>query len=124
MSQRTLYADVDKTLIHPFKSPGQATDYTGEIIDINGVEFAVLLDNVYMVERFAANAGMEIIFWSDGGALWAEQVAIALGMQKIPTAFLTKPTWFLDDRADAGFAQDPEKWIDASAAWPDVLAEE
>ncbi len=108
---RTLFIDIDSTLIRP----ATAGDYEGQVA-IGGYLFVRLEHNIDTLRRFAANDDTTIIAWSNGGAGWAHQVALAIGIEHLVSVCLSKPTFYLDDRADAGFAGDPEKWIDATKA--------
>ncbi len=112
---RTLYVDVDDTLIRSC-GPRPAGSDCGRIIEIGPCRFEVIERNVDTLRRFAANADTTIIAWSNGGAIWADQVITAVGISDLVDVCLSKPSWFIDDRADAGFAGDPEKWIDAKPA--------
>lgn len=106
---RTLYVDVDETLIRP------APNIDGAV-NVGGFPFEVLDRNVDTLRRFAANADTTIIVWSAGGAIWADQVVEALGLTDCVDVCLSKPTWYLDDRRDAGFALNDDAWIDANRA--------
>jgi phosphoserine phosphatase len=41
--------------------------------------------------------GHTVIVWSAGGALWAKEVALKLGLTKYVDAYMSKPNWFYDD---------------------------
>jgi hypothetical protein len=111
---RVLYVDVDDTLITPFRHARPPGADMGRCIEIGGFSFEVLERNLDTVRRFAANADTTIIVWSNGGATWAEQVVKALNLEPLVAACLSKPTWAIDDRADFGFAGNPDVWIEAS----------
>lgn len=115
-----LYVDIDKTLIYPFSCPDKAEAYQGDdAIEINDIKYRVLEKNVYLVERFAASDGVQIVFWSAGGAAWARQVCEALELDHVSEYFLTKPTWYLDDLPQAGIDARDDAWIDAKQHWPE-----
>lgn len=115
---RLLYVDIDKTLIMPYRNYEESDSGSGDwCVDVNGIDYKVLTDNVYLVERFSKSNGVSIIFWSAGGALWAKQVTEVLGIAHMGAAFLSKPSWTLDDVQDLGFAGHADKWIDATKGW-------
>lgn len=100
---RTLYVDVDNTLIrpyHPARPPGAEVGYR---VSIGGFEFEVIESSLNTLRRFAANQDTTIIVWSNGGAGWAAQVVDALGIAPLVTACLSKPSWFMDDEQNGGF---------------------
>lgn len=116
----TLYVDIDKTLIYPFDSEKDAFDQADHdnTIFIEGIAYRILRKNVYTVQRIAASPGVHVVFWSQGGALWAKTVCDALMINHLSDLYLTKPSWYLDDREDAGFFGTGD-WIDARKDWPE-----
>jgi hypothetical protein len=119
-SGTALYVDIDKTLIYPFTSREEEAAYTGsDAVEIGGRKFRRLDKNIYLVERFHANCGMDIVFWSAGGGAWAYQVCAALCLTHMSKHFLTKPTWYLDDLPYAGIDAREDGWIDAKHNWPE-----
>ena len=56
-----------------------------------------------VAERVAAlkEAGATLYCWSTGGAEYAREVAIELGLERCFVAFLPKPTIMLDDQPPA-----------------------
>jgi hypothetical protein len=105
---RCLYVDVDNTLVAP--ADGEAFAHA---IWIGEARFVPLERNIDTLKRFAANPGTTIVVWSAGGADWAEKVMYALGLPHLVHLCISKPTWYLDDLADAGFAYKEDAWIDA-----------
>ncbi len=120
---RALFVDIDKTLIMPFDTEEEGEEYASQLDEdldwtrIDGVVYRILRKNVYMVKRFAASDGVEIVFWSAGGGKWASQVADALGISDLSSVFIPKPSWYLDDLKDAGFAEHGDKFINAVKGW-------
>jgi hypothetical protein len=116
----TLYVDIDSTLVYPFESEKAASTQLDheDTIFIEGIPYRILRKNVYIVQRIAASPGVHIVFWSQGGALWAKTVCEALMVDHLSNFYLTKPSWYLDDREDAGFFG-TNTWIDARKDWPE-----
>jgi hypothetical protein len=106
---RCLYVDVDNTLIRP-------AAFGPEVLLLGSTHYTVLGHNVETLKRFSDNPGTTIFVWSLGGAEWAEKVVRALKLQDYVDFCISKPTWFLDDRRDAGFTLNDEAWIDANGA--------
>jgi hypothetical protein len=116
----TLYVDIDKTLIYPFDTRDQAVEHStcANTVYINGIAYTRLDKNLYIVLRIAASPGIQVVFWSQGGALWAKTVCTALGIEHLSDVYLTKPSWYLDDREDGGFVGVKGAFIDATGDWP------
>jgi hypothetical protein len=114
-----LAVDIDLTLIEPVGPLAQARLEEGvsvpapDVVNIDGIYYRKLEANIYTVRRFAASPGVEVLFWSAGGVAWARRVVAALGLSNLAAGYSKKPDWLLDDRADFGFANDANKWIDA-----------
>lgn len=97
MDRRTLFVDVDDTLLLHNKS-----DYPLELhkhIPHNGRVFVGVphTKNILMMEKFF-NLGYEIIVWSKTGKTYAEAVVRALQLTHEVSACLTKPDFYMDDK--------------------------
>jgi hypothetical protein len=93
---RTLYVDCDDTLIM-----WNLSDYGDETprLTVNVWGPADVIPNqknINTVRKFAL-LGYTIILWSKTGAKWARAVGQATGLDPLVTAYLTKPTYYLDD---------------------------
>lgn len=117
-TDRVLFVDIDRTLVQPMTYQPDVSDYSS-CVYIGDILYERLNQNIQLVRRFAASDGIEVILWSAGGARWAGQVCRALGLQDCVVACISKPSWYLDDLADAGFAQHDDKYINArqDPAW-------
>lgn len=100
---KTLYVDVDDTI-----AMGNLSDYPEDnrtmVPYVNG-EVAVVPNykNINLMVYFH-KLGYIIVAWSKTGGDWAHAVFNALGLEKYPVVYLTKPTFYLDD-------QDVNQWI-------------
>lgn len=110
MDRRTLYADVDDTLIIHDKSKYPAELHIS--ISCNGRVFIGVphKKNLLMLEKFF-NLGYEIIVWSRTGASWARAVVERLKIGHIVSHCLTKPDFIMDDR-DAAYWMGPNVYRD------------
>lgn len=116
LGARVLYVDVDRTLVRPFeKTDGTDTP----AVNIGDQLYAKSVANIQILERFAKSAGVAVVVWSASGGAWAAQVISALGLQDLVALAVSKPSWYLDDLVDAGFAGHGDKWLDATkeGAW-------
>lgn len=100
---KTLYVDVDDTL-----AMGDLSEYDfKERLIINYVNGPITVvpnqKNVNLLTLFY-KLGYTVIVWSKTGADWAKAVTEALEIQDMVAAYLTKPTFILDD-------QEVTKWI-------------
>lgn len=93
------YFDVDSTLVthDQLEVGGTAGDieivcpYTQLPVDCTP-----LLGNIRLLKE-KAGRGSTVVVWSQGGALWAEAVIKALGLEDCVTLCITKPTGIVDD---------------------------
>lgn len=79
MAPRSIFVDVDDTLVRSFGSKRVPIDAT-----------------IQAVKALAAS-GVQLFLWSSGGAAYAQQSARELGIEGCFTAFLPKPDALLDD---------------------------
>ncbi len=82
---QVIYVDVDDTLIRSVGS--------------KRIPIARVVKHVALL----ASQGHELWCWSSGGAAYAHEVAVELGLEKCFAGFLTKPSIMLDD-------QEPNEW--------------
>lgn len=80
-----IYVDVDDTLVRTVGSKRMAIDHM-----------------VRLVRELAAHA--ELYCWSRGGAAYAREIAVELGVEDCFVAFLPKPDGYVDDIAIAEWA--------------------
>lgn len=80
-------------------------------INYNGPAVVVLNQrNINTVKKFKL-LGYPIIIWSRTGADYAEVIARATGLDKIATAYMNKPLFYLDDLPASKWMQ--RIWRDA-----------
>jgi len=98
-SAPTVYFDVDSTLVFTEQeAPELFPDSSLEDwVEIGGRRFWVHRPHVEHMRDFHAR-GHNVIVWSQGGALWAKEVVITLGLTSIVHACLSKPSWIFDDK--------------------------
>lgn len=103
MDRRTLYSDVDETLLcHDLSE----FPYDERIkINHNGRVFTGVpnIKNILLLKKFY-NLGYTCYVWSKTGKSYAEAVVIALGLQSYVEGALAKPDFILDDK-------DPSTWM-------------
>jgi hypothetical protein len=110
---RIFYVDIDRTLIEPIENPPAFLTDDPSIVYINSYPYRKKLNNIEIVKRFGHHVGLSVIFWSAGGGKWAHEVAKALHIDKYGIAFISKPSWYIDDLQNAGFVGVEGTWIDA-----------
>lgn len=102
-NQIAFYSDVDDTL-----AMGNLSDYPElERVTINFVNGPIqVVPNKKMINllTYFYKLGYPIIVWSKTGGAWAKAVGVALGIDKMVSAYLPKPTFYSDD-------QDVNDWI-------------
>lgn len=97
MDRKTLYVDIDDTLLIHNKS-----EYPVEmhiVVPHNGRVFVGVPHhkNILMMEKFY-NLGYDIIVWSKTGAMYAQAVIEKLKISHPIKAVLSKPDFYLDDK--------------------------
>jgi len=95
-SQSVVYVDIDDTLV---RSAGTKRIPIPRVISA--------------VKDYAADGGV-LFAWSSGGAEYARQVAIELGIEKLFQGFLPKPTLMIDD-------QEPSEWVYLTVQHPNEI---
>lgn len=97
MDQRTLFVDVDETLLLHDRSKYPGLPLV--TITCNGRTFEgrAHQKNINLLVKFY-KLSYEIILWSRTGKSWAEAVAVELGLSGYASAYLTKPDFYLDDK--------------------------
>lgn len=113
MDRRTLYSDVDDTILMH-----NLSDYPEEqhvTVTCNGREFVGVpnVKNLNLLVKFY-KLGYDIIIWSKTGASWAKAVGAALNLDQYVTHYLSKPDFILDDR-DASQWMGPRCYRDAKS---------
>lgn len=100
---KTCYIDVDDTLV-VYNSP-KFYSATASTVDYkNGkVYFVRNQNNIDLLKHFYS-LGYDILVWSKTGADWARLVCESIKVDKFVSAYLTKPTFYIDDK-------DVEEWI-------------
>lgn len=97
MDRRTLYVDIDDTLLmHNLSDYGSLEAI---MIEANGRQFwGVPNDkNILLVQKFY-RLGYDIVAWSKTGKTWAKAVCKALDVAPFVSVYLTKPDFYLDDK--------------------------
>jgi hypothetical protein len=97
MDRRTLFVDVDDTLIIHDKSKFPPEFHIS--VPCNGRVFVGVphSKNILMLKKFHA-LGYDIHVWSKTGWSWAKAVVEKLGIQDYVESYLTKPDFYLDDK--------------------------
>lgn len=97
MDRRTLYVDVDDTLIIHDKSKFPKEQQVSVLC--NGRIFIGVphYKNILMLKKFYA-LGYEICVWSRTGKSWAHAVVEKFQLTEFVSYCLTKPDFYLDDK--------------------------
>lgn len=97
MDRRTLYSDVDDTLLLHDKSEYPSSQWV--TIHCNGREFVGVphTKNINLLVKFY-KLGYDVYVWSKTGKSWAQAVVDTLGLEQYVTACLSKPDFILDDK--------------------------
>lgn len=97
MDRRTLYSDVDDTiLMHDLSAFPEEKRIT---VTCNGRDFVGVPNtkNINLLIKFY-KLGYDVILWSKTGASWAKAVGEALDLGQYVSYYLSKPDFILDDR--------------------------
>lgn len=97
MDRRTLYVDVDDTLLMHDRS---AFVFTSEVtVKCKGRTFVGVPNkkNINLLVKFY-KLGYDVIVWSKTGASWARAVGGVLGINEYVSHYLSKPDFYMDDR--------------------------
>jgi hypothetical protein len=94
MGKPSVYFDVDNTIV----LWDMETDPRAITFELYGQKFK-LVPHYKHIERvkFHKQEGFEIIFWSAGGADWAQEIVNKLGLQEHVDYCLSKPSYYYDD---------------------------
>lgn len=116
IDRRTLYVDVDDTLIIHDKS--LFPEETHINVACNGRVFTGVphKKNILMLEKFY-NLGYEVVVWSRTGKSWAKAVVEKLGIQDLVESYQTKPDFYLDDK-DMAYWMGPRVYRDIKDNYP------
>lgn len=93
--ERTAWFDVDSTLIFP--SPEYPSEEPISYITVGGRKW---WPNYPLIEEIKLHKarGQGVVVWSQGGAKWAEDVVVALGLESLVDVVCGKPDWYFDDK--------------------------
>jgi hypothetical protein len=94
-----VYCDVDDTLVSwdfTYGDPGEDKLEFVDPADGKTLYLKVIQKTVEALKLHAIR-GHSIIVWSAGGAEWAKEVVVRLGLSDVVSACLAKPNWYLDD---------------------------
>jgi phosphoserine phosphatase len=96
------YVDVDDTLIKWSVPTGDEPENELVTVVCRDIKqtFAINKYNLEYLEKLAVR-GHLIIVWSAAGAVWAEAVVKAFGIEHLVIATMSKPTYYVDDIRDA-----------------------
>lgn len=97
MDRRTLYSDVDETLLcHDISEFPKDEHIT---IECNGRSFVGVphRKNINLLIKFY-KLGYDVYVWSKTGKSWAKAVVEALELEPYVEACLSKPDFYLDDK--------------------------
>jgi hypothetical protein len=100
MDRRTLYVDVDDTLLLHDLSEHRWDTFAGPVeVECNGRVFEGVphQKNIKLLIKFY-KLGYDIIVWSKTGKTWAEEVCKTLNIGQYVSTYLTKPDFYLDDK--------------------------
>lgn len=97
MDRRTLYSDVDDTLIMHDLSAFPTDEQVS--IECNGRVFVGVpnFKNINLLIKFY-KLGYDVYVWSKTGQSWAQAVVNQLNLSPYVTACLSKPDYLLDDK--------------------------
>lgn len=102
MDRRTMYSDVDDTLLMHDISQFPVEQHI--TITCNGREFVGVpnVKNINLLIKFY-KLGYDVYVWSKTGKSWAQAVTRALKLDPYVEACLSKPDFYLDDRKADGW---------------------
>lgn len=97
MDRKTLYVDVDDTLL--LHDLSEFSDREQLEVECNGRTFIGVPHhkNISLLIKFY-KLGYEVIVWSKTGKSWAEAVVRELTLGQYVSACLSKPDYYMDDR--------------------------
>lgn len=97
MDRRTLFSDVDDTLICHNLSDFPVEDRI--TIRCKGRSFQAVphTHNIKLLVKFY-KLGYDVFVWSKTGESWARAVVKKLGLEQYVRACISKPDWILDDK--------------------------
>jgi FMN phosphatase YigB (HAD superfamily) len=99
-SQKTVYFDVDDTLLIPnYQNIAHKPE---DLVVINDPrsdlkkQFLKHARHIELMEQFKVR-GHTVVVWSQGGWEWAQNAVYAMGIQNLVDVVLAKPDWYVDD---------------------------
>lgn len=95
--QKTLYVDIDDTIAMSDLSEYSEEDRVTLNYENGPVVIVANKKNINLAIYFY-KLGYTIIFWSLTGSTWARAVCESLELDKIASAYLTKPNFYMDDK--------------------------
>lgn len=99
-SERTIYVDVDDTLVmHSFNYHKHEFEMVAIDDPVHPGSYIQLRKNLNMIRlvREESQRGSTIIVWSRGGWQWANNVVEALELEEYVYMVMSKPLTYLDD---------------------------
>lgn len=103
---RTLYCDVDDTLIMWDSRPDILKRH--DVVEVNCRGYSTwVIPHTEIIEEVKkrASRGYSVIIWSKGGSDWAEAVVNALNLDDYVACIQPKPDFYIDD------VEDCRKWM-------------
>jgi hypothetical protein len=97
MDRRTLFVDVDETLLLHDKSQFDSCEHVE--VECNGRTFVGVphWKNILLLEKFW-RLGYDVYVWSKTGESWARAVVKKLELEPFVRACLSKPDYYMDDK--------------------------
>lgn len=116
MDRRTLYVDVDETLLLHNKSNFPVSEHV--TVACNGRSFVGVphTKNINLMIKFY-KLGYDVYVWSKTGKSWAQAVVRTLGLDQYVEACLSKPDFYMDDKG-------AQEWIGTRVYRNPVTGEE
>lgn len=96
MDRRTLYVDVDDTLLLHDLSLYKRKEWVTIVHNRRSFTGVPHKANIAMLLKFYS-LGYQVIVWSKTGAIYAQEVVSALKLSPYVDYCLTKPDYYLDD---------------------------
>lgn len=93
MMRQSIYIDVDDTLVRTYGA--------------KRIPMTSVIDSI----RKLQSEGATLFLWSSGGSEYCKQTAMELGIENCFTAFLPKPTLYIDD-------QPVQEWVNCKHLYP------
>lgn len=109
---RTVYVDLDDTLIRWKPTTSGTTLKSDEVLLVDGTgqgsRYQIITRTIEEI-RGHFNRGHKVIIWSAGGDEWAEKAVDLLGIRPLVTVCLSKPDFFIDDKPACDFMPESKR---------------